>query len=171
MATSAATGYQTRHNRLHVQFNTHNDWLRMSLVNGACHSDCSQTHRVLKTSTANQRNVFHKNVFIYINSLSQFHWVKIKHFFAFMGPCIADIFPCITSKTLRYTIYLFIYFCEMFYMFQAVPPPIIRGSKTVYTASGICQTFTAACRYRGRVLFHDSGRQLLMMGGSTAWNM
>jgi len=36
---------------------------------------------------------------------------------------------------------------------------------TVSTASGICHTFTAICRYRGRVgtaeqfqLFHDSGR-------------
>jgi hypothetical protein len=39
----------------------------------------------------------------------------------------------------------------MLYMFQAVPPPIIRSSKTVNTASGIFQTFTAACRYRERV--------------------
>jgi hypothetical protein len=36
--------------------------------------------------------------------------------------------------------------------------------KTVYTASGTCQTFTAAWRYRGRAgtefqLFHDSGSQ------------
>jgi len=27
----------------------------------------------------------------------------------------------------------------MFYMFQAVSPPIIKNSKTVHTASGICQ--------------------------------
>jgi hypothetical protein len=47
--------------------------------------------------------------------------------------------------------YLFIYIHEMLYMFHAVPPPIIRSSKTVYTASGTCQTFTAACRYRGRI--------------------
>jgi hypothetical protein len=39
----------------------------------------------------------------------------------------------------------------MLYMFQAVPLPIIRSSKTVYTALGTCQTFTAACHYRGRV--------------------
>jgi hypothetical protein len=45
---------------------------------------------------------------------------------------------------------LFIYFCEMLYVFQAVPTLIIiRSSKTVYTASGTCQTFTAACRYSG----------------------
>jgi hypothetical protein len=31
---------------------------------------------------------------------------------------------------------LFVYFCKMLYMFQTVPPPIIRSSKTVHTASG-----------------------------------
>jgi hypothetical protein len=64
----------------------------------------------------------------------------------------------------------------MLYMFQAVPPPIIRSSKTVYTASVTCQTFTAACCYHGRV---GNGLrvltnavytvfELLMMGGGTA---
>jgi len=44
----------------------------------------------------------------------------------------------------------FIYFCEMLYMFQAVPLPIIRSSK-LYTQHGVlCQSFTATC--------HDSGR-------------
>jgi hypothetical protein len=38
----------------------------------------------------------------------------------------------------------------MLYMFQVAHPPIIRSSKTVYTASGTCQIFTTACRYRGR---------------------
>jgi len=33
-------------------------------------------------------------------------------------------------------------------MFRAVPPPIIRSSKTVYTASGICRAFTASYRLR-----------------------
>jgi len=28
---------------------------------------------------------------------------------------------------------------SLIYLFQAVPPPIIRSSKTVHTASGICQ--------------------------------
>ena len=49
-----------------------------------------------------------------------------------MGPCIANVFSSITNKIQRYTSY----FCEMLYMFQAVPPPIIRSSKTVYTPSG-----------------------------------
>jgi hypothetical protein len=39
----------------------------------------------------------------------------------------------------------------MLYMFQAVPLPIIGSSKTVHTASGTCQNFTAACRYGERV--------------------
>jgi hypothetical protein len=29
-------------------------------------------------------------------------------------------------------------FPKILYMFQAVPPPIIRSSKTIHTASGIC---------------------------------
>jgi hypothetical protein len=47
------------------QINTHSVLLRMSLVNGAGRSDCSQTPRVLKISTANQANVFHNNILIY----------------------------------------------------------------------------------------------------------
>jgi hypothetical protein len=48
-------------------------------------------------------------------------------------------------------------------MFQAVPPPIIRSSETVPTASGICQAVTATFRYRGGAgteshLHHDSER-------------
>jgi hypothetical protein len=33
-------------------------------------------------------------------------------------------------------------------MFQAAPPPIIRSSKTVHTATDICQAVTATFRYR-----------------------
>ena len=53
----------------------------------------------------------------------------------FMGSCITNVFSSITDKTQRYTI---IYFCEMLYMFQAVPPPIIMSSRTIYkyTAMG-----------------------------------
>jgi len=32
----------------------------------------------------------------------------------------------------------------MLYKFQAVSPSIIRSSKTVYTASGVCQAATAS---------------------------
>ena len=32
-----------------------------------------------------------------------------------------------------------------------VIPPIIKAHTTVSTASGVCHTVTATCRYRGRV--------------------
>ena len=51
------------------------------------------------------------------------------------------ICPCIASMSLKYnqqdaTLSRSIYFYKLLYMFQAVPPPIIR-STTVNTASGI----------------------------------
>jgi len=58
-----------------------------------------------------------------------------------MGPCIVNVFLSITNKMQRYTILLL----SMFYVFQAVSPPIIRSSKTVYTASGYVKL---ACCYR-----------------------
>jgi len=84
------------------------------------------------------------------------------------------------------TIYL--YFCEMLYMFQAVPLPIIRSSKLYIQHWVLCQTFTATCHCRGRaptlpwlwqvaVKVWQSTRcciysfELLMMGRGTAWNM
>jgi len=36
-------------------------------------------------------------------------------------------------------------------MFRVVPPPLSGAQTTVSTASGICCTVTATCRYRGRV--------------------
>jgi hypothetical protein len=44
----------------------------------------------------------------------------------FTGPCIANVFPKYNRQdaTLQS-----IYFCKLLYMFQAVPPPIIRSSK------------------------------------------
>ena len=87
--------------------------------------------------------------------------VKKKMNLTFMGPCIANLFfPNITNKMHEYVIYLFI----------LISVHISGGSSahnqeliTVRTASGICHTFTATCRYRGRVeteflLIHDSGR-------------
>ena len=38
----------------------------------------------------------------------------------------------------------------MLYMFQAVPPPIIRSSKLYIQHRVLCQTFTATCHCRGR---------------------
>jgi len=48
----------------------------------------------------------------------------------------------------RYTVY---FIWKLLYIFRVVPPPIIRGAKTVSKASGICHTVTAICRYRGGV--------------------
>ena len=38
----------------------------------------------------------------------------------FMGPCNANVFSSITNKT---QVTQLIYFCQMLYMFQVVPPP------------------------------------------------
>jgi hypothetical protein len=40
----------------------------------------------------------------------------------------------------------------MLYMFQTVPPPIIRSSKIIHTASGTCYAVTANFRCRGGVV-------------------
>ena len=62
---------------------------------------------------------------------------------------IPYIFICKCNQQDATSHKLFIY-VKIFYMFKAVPPPIIRSSKTVYTASDTWQTFTTTC--------HDSGR-------------
>jgi len=56
-----------------------------------------------------------------------------------------------TNKMQRYTIFFII---VKLYMFRAVSPPIIRSSRTVHIAAGMCTIF-----------------ELLMMGGETARNM
>jgi hypothetical protein len=91
---------------------------------------------------------------------------------------LITVFSSITNKMQRYTIYLFIYFCEMLYMFQAVPPPIIRSSK-LYTASGTSSNLYCYLPWQWQVAVQvwRSTRcriyscELLMMGGGTAWNM
>ena len=45
----------------------------------------------------------------------------------------------------------FIYIWKLLYMFRVVPPPSSGEQTTISTASGICHTVTAICRYRGRV--------------------
>ena len=69
-------------------------------------------------------------------------------FFPFRVPCVVNIFQSMTNKMQRYTV---LYFCKLLCMFRADPPPTIRSITTVRIASGICQTVTATCRYRGRV--------------------
>jgi len=43
----------------------------------------------------------------------------------FMGPCIVNIFQCIYNK--MQTLHTFIHIWKLLYMFQVVPPPIIRS--------------------------------------------
>jgi hypothetical protein len=43
----------------------------------------------------------------------------------FMGPCILSIFQYISNKMQRYAVY---YIWKLLYMFQLVPPPIIRSA-------------------------------------------
>jgi predicted carbohydrate-binding protein with CBM5 and CBM33 domain len=52
-------------------------------------------------------------------------------------------------------------------MFQAVSPPIIRSSKTVHTASGICQACSAATASLGELeqLTHATWKNTLTMHG------
>ena len=57
-----------------------------------------------------------------------------------------NIFSSVTNEMQGYTVY----FCEMLYMFQAVPPPIIRSSKMYIQHRVFCQIFTATCQSRGR---------------------
>ena len=49
-----------------------------------------------------------------------------------------------TNKMLRFLIYLFL---QMLFMFQAVPPPIVR-STGLYIQLQVLSTNTAACCYR-----------------------
>ena len=63
------------------------------------------------------------------------------------------IFQSMTNKMQRYTVY---YFCKLLYMFRVDPPPHHQELNTVSTASGICQTVIATCRYCGRAAIFSS---------------
>ena len=62
--------------------------------------------------------------------------------FAFMGPCLANIFSEYNQKFAKFL--NFIYFCKTHYMFQTGFPVHHQELKTAHTASGICQTVTAS---------------------------
>jgi len=58
------------------------------------------------------------------------------------------IFQYLSNKMQRYTVY---YIWKLLYMFRVVNlHPSSGAHTTVSTASGICQTVTATCRYSGR---------------------
>jgi hypothetical protein len=92
-----------------------------------------------------------------------------------------------SNKMQRYRVY---FIWKLLDMFRVLPSPIIRSAKTVSTASGICHSVTATCRYRGKVgtglsvlwvayATHSTLKPdvvvthfaLLMMGGGTNRNM
>jgi hypothetical protein len=71
----------------------------------------------------------------------------------FIGPCIIIYFYSKTNQMHQFL--TFVYFWITLYMFRTVFPSIIRSSKTVDTATGICQTeitgmgkITSECVYR-----------------------
>jgi hypothetical protein len=66
----------------------------------------------------------------------------------FMGKCIVSIFQYISNKMQRYTVYLYL---ETALHFGWYFHPSSGTHTTVPTASGICHTVTAICRYRGKV--------------------
>ena len=52
----------------------------------------------------------------------------------------------------------FIYFCEMLYMFQAVPPPTIRSSDCIYSIGYFVKTLPLPVTVVEEFhLFYDSG--------------
>ena len=70
----------------------------------------------------------------------------------------------------HYTVY---FIWKLLYMFRVVPSPIIRNENNWISASGICHTVIAICRYRGRV---GTGLSVLwvsflMMGDDTTRKM
>jgi len=100
-------------------------------------SHCTQ---VIHEFTRVQRNDTNCNIFLFsAHSVCKFEVhgsVHRKHIFKYNQQ----------DATLQN---LFI-FCEMLYMFQAVPPTIIRSSKLYIQHRVLCQTFTATCYCRGR---------------------
>jgi hypothetical protein len=72
-----------------------------------------------------------------------------------------------SNKMERYTVY---FNWKLLYTFR-VGPPSSEAQTTISTASGICHTVIATCRYRGRVGIALQLFALLMMGGGTTRNM
>jgi hypothetical protein len=65
-----------------------------------------------------------------------------------MGTCILSVFQYISNKMQRYTVYL--YLETALHVSGWYFHPLSGAHTTVSTASGICHTVTAICRYRGR---------------------
>jgi hypothetical protein len=65
-----------------------------------------------------------------------------------MGTCIVSIIQYISNKMQRYTVYLYL---ETALHVSGGTSTHNQERKQLSTASGICHTVTAICRYRGRV--------------------
>ena len=94
------------------------------------------------------------------NTLTFYLCKILSIFLMLICPCIIDIIPNYYQKVQRFLIYLFL---QMLYMFQAVPPPIIRSTQLCIQLQ-VLSTNSAACCYRGwdgnhLHLFHDSRKQ------------
>jgi len=78
-------------------------------------------------------------------------------------------FQITTNKMQLFLIYLFL---QILYMFQAIPPPIIRSTK-LYIQPQVLSTNTVACcsSIDWQTWSCMYSFVLLMMGGGTAWNM
>ena len=97
------------------------------------------------------------------------------------------IYPCIATTSLKYnqqdaTFSRSAYSYKLLYMFQAVPPPIIRSTELYIQRQVLSNQYCCYCRWDGTQFhfIHDSSSigivlycivLLLMMGGGTAWNM
>ena len=84
--------------------------------------ECLRFHASSKDSTNN----LHETNLKMLQHVHSKKSATLSHTWKKRACCI--LFSSISNKMQCYTIY----FCEMFYMFQAVPPPIIKSSK-LYT--------------------------------------
>ena len=66
----------------------------------------------------------------------------------FMGPCIVSVCQYVSNKMQRYTVYLYL---ETVLHVSGGTSTHHQERIQLPTASGICHTVTAICRYRGRV--------------------
>jgi hypothetical protein len=98
---------------------------------------------------------------VYINPLNAelnpiCHFLILLGVLTFMGPCIVSIFQYISNK--MQTLHSLFISGNCSTCFGRYFRPSSGAHTTVSTASGICRTVTAICRYRGRFGTGLSGR-------------
>jgi len=72
-----------------------------------------------------QHNAINSIKSVNSKSGSRLKQIQSVQYLTFMGPCIVIIFWYISNKMQRYTVY---FICKLLYIFQVVPPPIIRSA-------------------------------------------